>query len=145
MDDRVNLRFLEGSKKLLVQQSDRAFVIDFAASADEFGRYTHVTLASGKTSTELVAAPKASKDGYTAENVAFVDFFHVYFAPGDKLGEDKEVWSKPGNASKGLVRVSLDGGHDVTFSRDGKKIFWFLGAFIYYFPFFFAVYIKQCA
>jgi len=37
------------------------------------------------------------------------------------------VWSKPANATKGLVRLSLDGGHDVSWSRDGKKVFWFLG------------------
>ncbi|KAG6903543.1 hypothetical protein DXG01_017036, partial [Tephrocybe rancida] len=83
------------------------------------------------TSSELVVAPVASKKGYTAENVAFVDFFHVYFAPGDALNEGDEVWSRPGNATNGLARVSLDGGHDVTFTRDGKKIFWFLGPYLH--------------
>ncbi|GLB35482.1 putative amidohydrolase family protein [Lyophyllum shimeji] len=131
VDDRVNLRFLEKNKKLLVQQSSRAFIVDLAAGADKFGRYPHITLASGKTSTELVVSPRASKKGYQAEDIAFVDFFHVYFAPGDVVEEGEEVWSKPGNATKNLARVSLDGGHDVTFTGDGKKIFWFLGPFLH--------------
>ncbi|KAG6912490.1 hypothetical protein DXG01_014244, partial [Tephrocybe rancida] len=125
-EDRVNLRFLEKNKKLLVQQSSTAFIIDLGSGADEFGKYTHIPLAAGKTSSELVVAPVASKQGYTAESVAFVDFFHVYFAPGVALNDGDEVWSRPGNATNGLARVSLDGGHDVTFTRDGKKIFWFL-------------------
>ncbi|KAF5386656.1 hypothetical protein D9615_001957 [Tricholomella constricta] len=131
VDDRANLRFLENNRKLLVQQSDRAFVIDLAAGANKFGRYPHATVVSGKTSTELVVAPRKSNTGYVAGNVAFVDFFHVYFAPEDKVEQGEEVWSKPGNATKGLARVSLDGGHDVTFTRDGKRIFWFLGPFLH--------------
>ncbi|KAG6836930.1 hypothetical protein H0H93_001092 [Arthromyces matolae] len=131
-EDRVNMRFLEQNKKLLVQQSRSAFIIDLGAGPDKFGKYPHVPLASGKMSTELVAAPTvSSKDGYKAQNVAFVDFFHVYLAPGDKLKDDEEVWSKPGNATTGLARISLDGGHDVTFTRDGKKIFWFLGPYLH--------------
>ncbi|KAK0458560.1 uncharacterized protein EV420DRAFT_364695 [Desarmillaria tabescens] len=39
---------------------------------------------------------------------------------------------KPGNATDGLVRLSLDGGHDVTWSEDGKKIFWFLGPYLHF-------------
>ncbi|KAG6845196.1 hypothetical protein H0H87_012523 [Tephrocybe sp. NHM501043] len=128
---RVSLRFLEKNKKLLVQQSSSAFIIDLGAGADEFGKYPHIPIAAGKTSTELVVAPKDSQKGYTAENVAFVDFFHVYVAPGDELEEGDKVWSRPGNATKGLARVSLDGGHDVTFTRDGKTIFWFLGPYLH--------------
>jgi hypothetical protein len=59
--------------------------------------------------------------------ISFVDFFNVYLAPGDSVQEGEGVWSKPANATKGLVRVSLDGGHDVTWSRDGKMVFWLLG------------------
>ncbi|KAG5642728.1 hypothetical protein DXG03_002273 [Asterophora parasitica] len=129
VDERAHLRFLEKNRKLLVQQADRAFVIDLAAGPDALGRYTHTTIAKGRMSAELAVAvaPGESKDkGYVAESVAFVDFFHVYFAPGDKVGEGEKVWSKPGNATKGLARLSLDGGHDVTFTRDGEKLFWFL-------------------
>jgi hypothetical protein len=61
------------------------------------------------------------------DRVAFVDSFHVHLAHGDSLKEDEPVWTKVGNATKGLARLSVDGGHDVTWSRDGKKVFWFLG------------------
>jgi hypothetical protein len=124
-DDRVNMRFLEKNKKLLVQQSSRAFVIDLGAGPNEFGKYPHHTLASGKVSKELVVSPQSGNT--KVDSIAFVDVFHVYFAPGAQVADGEEVWSKPGNATKGLARLSLDGGHDVTFSRDGKKVFWFLG------------------
>lgn len=124
-DDRVNMRFLEKNKKLLVQQSTRAFVIDLGAGPNKFGEYQQHTLASGRMSSELVVSPLSGNA--KVENVAFVDFFHVYFAPGTHVKNGESVWSKPGNATKGLVRLSLDGGHDVTFSRDGKRVLWFLG------------------
>ncbi|KAG5651504.1 hypothetical protein H0H81_008398 [Sphagnurus paluster] len=127
VDDRASLRFLEKNKKLLVQQSQRAFIIDLATGANEVGQYVHSTIASGKMSSELVVSPREVKSVYAAETIAFVDFFHVYLAPGNTTKADQEVWSRPGNATKGLVRLSLDGGHDVTFTRDGKKLFWFLG------------------
>jgi hypothetical protein len=78
-------------------------------------------------STEIAVSLKATKGSYTADGVAFVDSFHVHFAHGDSLKEDEPVWTKVGNATRGLARLSLDGGHDVTWSRDGKKVFWFLG------------------
>jgi hypothetical protein len=128
VEDRVNMRFLETNKKLLVQQSNRAFVIDFSAKPNKLGKYPHTTLASGEMSTELVISPSLVKKGeFVAENIAFVDFFHVYLAPGDRVKEGETVWSRPANATKGLVRLSLDGGHDVTWTDDGKKLFWFLG------------------
>ena len=42
---------------------------------------------------------------------------------------DNPIWSKPGNATRHLVRLSLDGGHDVIWSADGTRLSWFLGAF----------------
>jgi len=45
---------------------------------------------------------------------------------------DEPVWSKPANATKGLMRLSVDGGHDITWSRDGKKLFWFLGPYLHW-------------
>lgn len=126
-DDRVNMRFLEKNKKLLVQQSRRAFVIGLGAGPNKFGEYQQHTLASGKMSSEVVVSPLSGN--VRAENIAFVDFFHVYFAPGAHVKDGEAVWSKPGNATKGLARLSLDGGHDVTFSRDGKRVFWFLGMY----------------
>ncbi|KAF8164016.1 hypothetical protein BJ912DRAFT_1005132 [Pholiota molesta] len=132
VDGRVNMRFIDTNKQLLVQQSDHAFIIDFSGSPDNFGKYPHATLARGKMSTELVVSPKANKKGHnSAENIAFVDFFHVYFAPGDGIDKGEAVWSRPANATEGLVRLSLDGGHDVTWTPDGKTLLWFLGPYLH--------------
>lgn len=116
----TKIRFLEGAAKILVQQTSFASIIDLKAGSDEFGDYKQTAVGAGKTSTELAVAP--SKSG---ADVAVVDFFHVYLAQGIK--SDESVSSKPGNATKGLARLSLDGGHDVNFSGDGKKLFWLLG------------------
>ena len=130
-DDRVNMRFLRTNKQLLVQQSDRAFVIDFGKKADKFGKYPHTTLATGKTSRELAISPKPGKKGlYAADNIAFIDTFHVYLTSAHNVHDGEAVWSKPGNATKGLIRLSLDGGHDVNWSPDGKKLLWFLGVYL---------------
>ncbi|KAH9935808.1 hypothetical protein B0H21DRAFT_780838 [Amylocystis lapponica] len=126
---RTKIRFVERATKLLVQAPTRAFVIDLAAGPNEDGDYSHKTLAAGRMSTELAVVPEGSGT-LTAGKAAFVDFYHVYVVPGVK--ENEPVWSKPGNATSGLVRLSLDGGHDITWSRDGKKLFWFLGPFLHY-------------
>ncbi|KAG2020880.1 amidohydrolase, variant 3 [Coprinopsis cinerea AmutBmut pab1-1] len=137
--DRVNMQFLEGSNKLLVHQSSRSFIIDLGAGSDAHGNYPHHTLAEGKMSSELATSVKLDKKGenYVPDNVAFVDFFHVYVAPGKAVVGDGDgageggVWSKPGNSTKGLARLSVDGGHDITWSGDGKKLFWFLGPYLH--------------
>ncbi|KDQ18538.1 hypothetical protein BOTBODRAFT_52531 [Botryobasidium botryosum FD-172 SS1] len=137
----VKLRFLDGAKTLLVQEPQRAFAIDLASPPDAKGDYVQHVLASGKASTELAVAPLQSSSGaslqttgntasLTAENVAFVELFNIYIASGESLGEDG-VWSKPGNATKGLARVGLDGGHDIAWSGDGKKLFWLLGPYLH--------------
>ncbi|KAJ7593490.1 hypothetical protein C8J56DRAFT_931194 [Mycena floridula] len=139
--DKLNMRFLDGNTKLLVQQSSRVFIIDLDAKRDLAGLPPHHSLASGKMSSEIVVSPSSrskasialdnlqgkSESSYKAKSIAFVDFKHVYISPGS----DKEVWSKPQNATKGLVRLSLDGGHDITWSDDGKKLFWLLGPYLH--------------
>ncbi|PPR00048.1 hypothetical protein CVT24_009004 [Panaeolus cyanescens] len=154
--DRVNMRFIEENRKLLVQQSQRAFIIDLDGPTDPTGKPPHTTLEEGAMSSEVVVATKWThghkghkhrKGVIEAENVAFVDFFHVYFAPGRSLRKKQEyefpwvhhkkrsvpkpVWSRPGNATEGLVRLSLDGGHDITWSPNGKRLFWFLGPYLH--------------
>ncbi|ESK88278.1 amidohydrolase [Moniliophthora roreri MCA 2997] len=149
--DRIQLRFTEDTK-LLVSQSRSSSIIDLAGETDITGRPPSSVIATGRTSTELVSTVKPASSGwrqwascmkkmvmnqdsgYVAENVAFVDFLYAYVAPGSSVqtGDDAEgVWSKPGNSTKGLARVGLDGGHDLTFSEDGKKLFWFLGPFLH--------------
>lgn len=133
--DRVNMRFIEKNKKLLVQQSNRAFIIDLSAGPSGVaGTYPHIPVASGRMSAELtVSSPHTvkykSQKTYAAAGVAFVEGYNVYFVAGDALKDGEAVWSKPGNATAGLARLSVDGGHDVTWSTDGKKLFWFLGKF----------------
>jgi hypothetical protein len=116
ISDRVNMRFLSTNKVLLVQQSSRAFTLDLSSSR-------HQTLASGEMSTEIAVSSGTN----VTKHIAFVDFFHVYVVPAHNVGKDEAVWSKPGNATDGLVRLSLDGGHDITWSKDGRYLFWFLG------------------
>ncbi|EPT06231.1 hypothetical protein FOMPIDRAFT_124868 [Fomitopsis schrenkii] len=126
---KTQIRFLERNTKLLVNAPKRSFVIDLAAGSDEYGKYKHEPLAVGRMSTELVVFPEISKS-VEAKFLAFIDFFHVYYVPA--VNSDEPVFSKPGNATKGLTRLSIDGGHDITWSRDGKKLFWFLGAYLHW-------------
>ncbi|KAI0956725.1 hypothetical protein AcW1_005336 [Taiwanofungus camphoratus] len=125
---KTKIRFLERNTKLLVQSPQHAFVIDLSGGPDELGDYKHQTVATGRMSTELVVVPDVSKTP-KADKLAFVDFYQVYFVASPK--GDEPVWSKPGNATKGLVRLSVDGGHDITWSRDGTTLFWFLGSFLH--------------
>ncbi|CCM03690.1 uncharacterized protein FIBRA_05835 [Fibroporia radiculosa] len=126
---KTQVRFLERNTKLLVQSPGRAFVIDLAAGPDEFGDYKHETIATGLMSKELATVPRVS-DTVVAKSLAFVDFYHVYYVPHPN--SEEPVWSKPGNATKGLVRLSVDGGHDITWSRDGTKLFWLLGPYLHW-------------
>jgi hypothetical protein len=124
-DDRVNMRFFEGASKLLIQDSQTAFTVNLKKGPDGNGAYDHDTIASGRMSAELTVSPNG-KNGLP-DYISFVDFFHVYLASGAAAKDEEGVWSKPANATKGLARLSLDGGHDVTWSNDGKKVFWLLG------------------
>lgn len=121
---KTKLRFIKKNSKLLVQSPRCVFVIDLAAGPDALGDYKHVTLATGRMSTELALASSGKK----ADRLAFVDFFHVYFT--SHVDPTEPVWSKPGNATKGLTRLSVDGGHDIIWSRNGKRLFWLLGKFV---------------
>ncbi|KAF5330696.1 hypothetical protein D9619_006044 [Psilocybe cf. subviscida] len=132
VDERVSIRFIEADRKLLVQQTARAFVIDLKGQTDHLGKHPQVTLAEGKFTAELAVSaspqPHNVERGVEVENAAFVDFFEIYVAPGQSVGKGNlPLWSRPGNASKGLVRVSLDGGHDITWSPDGGRLFWLFG------------------
>ncbi|KAH9915780.1 uncharacterized protein BXZ73DRAFT_92563 [Epithele typhae] len=117
----LQLSFVNKNKKLLVQSSQRSFTIDLKDG------FKHTTLATGLMSTELAVPPPSSSK---ITGVAIVDFFHIYYAPSVKA--DDAVWSKPASATKGLMRVSLDGGHSITWSGDGSKLFWFLGPWLHH-------------
>ena len=132
-EDLVNMRFISTNRILLIQQSSRAFTLDLSSNRKGLKTPVHTTLASGEMSTEIaVSVVTNSLNISPAQNIAFVDFFHIYLVPAHKVRKNEAVWSKPGNATDGLVRLSLDGGHDIAWSRDGKYIFWFLGEFSFF-------------
>ncbi|KAG7453025.1 uncharacterized protein BT62DRAFT_959229 [Guyanagaster necrorhizus] len=112
-NDRViSLRFLD-QYQLLVEEPRRTFVTDASNS------YKQQILASGKMSNKV---------SVSADNlVAFVEFQHVYLACGRDIQPGEQLWAKPGKATKGLARLSLHGGHDVTWSGNGKKLCWLSG------------------
>ncbi|KAL5533836.1 hypothetical protein ACEPAG_296 [Sanghuangporus baumii] len=121
--DRTTMKFLNGSKQLLVHQSDRAFIIDLASGPNAFGDYNHTIIAEGRFTSEVAVPIKHDK-------VAFVDNFNVFVTDIGNVG-GSPLWSKPGNATKGIARVSLDGGHDVQWDAAGKRLFWLLGPYLH--------------
>ncbi|KAG8988372.1 hypothetical protein FRB90_002790 [Tulasnella sp. 427] len=133
------IKFAGGASKLIAHTSRKAVVIDLSAAPDANGEHPKETLVEARMSTELAAAPRLL-DGIKSshprgvlakvDHVAFVDFFQVYVADG--VDTEQSLWSKPGkNATRGLARVSLDGGHDLTWSGDGNTLFWFLGPYLH--------------
>ena len=119
----LKLRFLDGASRLLVQRDSSATTINLS-SEDAFGAYAQTSVASARMSNELAVSDS---------HVAFVENQHVYLAPLSKLKSSDRAWAKPGNATNGLARLSLDGGHDIIFSGDGKRLFWLLGARSHYY------------
>ncbi len=70
----------------------------------------------------------SNKVSVSADNlVAFVEFQHVYFARGRDIQPGEQLWAKPGNATQGLARLSLHGGHDIAWSGNGKFLCWLSG------------------
>lgn len=126
--DIISLQFIDEDKRLLVQQSSRSFVIELAKGPDKLGNYKHKTLAQGKMSQEIaVTLQDAGDKKIKVDKIAFVDFFFVYIVNATTTG-GVPVWSKPGSAPEGLARVSLDGGHGITWTRSGNRLYWLLGA-----------------
>ncbi|KDQ62649.1 hypothetical protein JAAARDRAFT_171198 [Jaapia argillacea MUCL 33604] len=147
--ERIGIQWT-GGKRVLVQQSDVVFVVDLENEEER-------DIVSGRTSTELAVSLSSlpprrhhrhrhhhstehslrchqhqrHEAQENIENVAFVDFYHVYVVPGDSIHDGEGVWSKPGNATKRVARVSLNGGHDATWSGDGTRLFWFLGPYLH--------------
>ncbi|KAH7890028.1 hypothetical protein F5I97DRAFT_626000 [Phlebopus sp. FC_14] len=123
-DDALKLDFISPSK-LLVHQSDRSFTVNLSLGPDEWGHYTEELLASGDATGELVFS-------HSTKGAVFTNFQQVYYAPN--VNSTTALWSKPGQAPSGLARLSLDGGHDVVVSGDGKVAAWFLGPYLHTFP-----------
>ncbi|KAJ3555991.1 hypothetical protein NM688_g2275 [Phlebia brevispora] len=121
---RTKVTFIEDDTKVLVQHQRRAMTIDIVAGPNSMGENRINTLALGRTTTELAVTMQRG-----ATNVAIVDYHHVYFAPN--ISFQAPIFTKPGNATQNLTRLSLDGGHDITWSADGEKLCWFSGPLLY--------------
>ena len=123
-------------KSVIILQSSK-----FIKQFDFDGKMTHL-LATGKSTTQMVPShqvsiashpwagalsdfiwPKSSK-----LMIAFRDFHHIWLAQSARSSL-RNIWSKPGHKDTpdGLIRLSQYGGHDVTFSGDGKIVFWLSG------------------
>ncbi|KAK0210254.1 hypothetical protein DFS33DRAFT_1378240 [Desarmillaria ectypa] len=108
----ISLRFLDQGQ-LLVEESGRAFIVDTSNA------YMQRILASGKMTNKV---------SVSADNlVAFVEFQHVYLARGSDIQPGEQLWAKPGNATQGLARLSLHGGHDIAWSGNGQELCWLSG------------------
>ncbi|KAF8520188.1 hypothetical protein BU17DRAFT_75758 [Hysterangium stoloniferum] len=132
----LRLQFIDGSRRLLVEDVGRAFTIDLAGGTNQFGKYNEETLVTAKSGSEVVVSPNVlvpRLDGAPVgvQHAAFLDYYQVYYVEGKNIGNGP-LKSKPGDASPGIKRVSVDGGHDIAWSRDGKKLFWLLGPYLHY-------------
>ncbi|KAF7308739.1 Amidohydro-rel domain-containing protein [Mycena kentingensis (nom. inval.)] len=113
----VNLRFAS-EDSILVQSYSSAFVLDLVAG-------TQTELASGKMSTEITVSSTEAGKGY----IGFVDGYNIYAVPAQNVKDP--VWAKPKNSPPGLARIGIDGGHDITWSADGKTVLWLLGPYLH--------------
>lgn len=123
--DRSQVKFSPDNAQLVVQQERRVFTLDLQGPVDIAGHLPY-TLVAGGEMTDEISVSSALDAGKGRPFVAFVDFAHVYIAPLPSP-EEPPLWSKPGRATKGLMRVSANGGHDIAWSGDGKTLFWFSG------------------
>ncbi len=118
------IRFEEGNRNLVVTLSGSSFVIDVQAdhsNPDKFGNYNTTYIGGGFFAHEI---------SLSKEHIAFIDFFNVYVVKAkDAVGH--RLSSKPGDATPGLARVSLDGGHDIRWDGESKRLFWLLGPYLH--------------
>ncbi|KAJ4463331.1 hypothetical protein C8J55DRAFT_444178 [Lentinula edodes] len=121
----LTIRFINSSN-LLVQESSRVFSVFLDAESELIS-----TIFTGKMTNEIAHASRLFADAGTVDHVAFIEYQHVYLASGTALKYKEELWAKPGNSTTGLMRLSVDGGHSLAWSRDGRRLSWLLGPIIY--------------
>ncbi|KAJ3843796.1 hypothetical protein F5878DRAFT_603808 [Lentinula raphanica] len=132
----LTIRFI-GTETLLVQQSSRARFVSLDVEHENTG-----SILTGRMSNAIAVAPTLNGAIGTVGHVAFLEHQHVYFASGVGLdSRQTELWAKPGNSTKGLMRLSVDGGHSLAWSRDGKRLSWLSGPVIHSFD---VVKSRQC-
>lgn len=130
----LNIRFVcvqsgsmcsSSALSLLAQQSSRVILIPI--DSEKAGEETK-TVAEGKMSSEIAVAQKVDdRRGVQLTHVAFMERQHIYITSGSNLRLRNPLWAKPGNSTKGLMRLTVNGGHDLAWSRDGRRLSWFLG------------------
>ncbi|KAJ4475757.1 hypothetical protein J3R30DRAFT_3294092 [Lentinula aciculospora] len=121
----LTIRFI-GTLTLLVQQSSRVFTI-----LPDTESVSANNVLTGKMSHMIAMAPHITGEIATVEHVAFLEYQHVYLAIGAFLKHQEELWAKPGNSTTGLMRLSVDGGHSLAWSRDGTRLAWLVGPVIH--------------
>ncbi|KAL5040958.1 hypothetical protein BDW71DRAFT_212594 [Aspergillus fruticulosus] len=111
----------------LTLRDDGTVLIDNPTSVLEYSMRTGVLTvrARGKTSVEMATVPAGNG------LIALRDFQHIWLT---KIKPKASIWSKPGDprTPEDLLRLSDIGGHDVTFSGNGRRVFWLLGPVLYY-------------
>jgi hypothetical protein len=126
VDGTSRLRFLDGAKRLLVQRAFGAYIVNLARGSDELGRYQSEEVVRGKFSTEVAVSGTYK---------AFIETYHVYLVDDSngkrRVNGSEPLWARPGNATSGLARLSLDGGHDLAWTSNGEKLFWLLGPYLH--------------
>lgn len=120
-ETKLELAAVNGRVTLLVQNPNS--VVEYDIQTGQRRR-----IAIGATTVEMAAT--LTKDGSTS--LAFRDFQQIWLYPNLSVSKaPKEVWSKPGRAPGSLIRLSMDGGHDVTFSGNHQTVFWLHGPTLY--------------
>lgn len=127
-ESKLDLVTIDGETALLVQNPDSVVQYNIQTGHQR-------QIAIGKTAVEMTAA--LTRDD--SISLAFRDFQHVWFCPALSLSTNagatsRKVWSKPGDdhTPRNLIRLSEDGGHDVTISGNGEKLFWLHGPTLHF-------------
>ncbi|RDW56992.1 hypothetical protein BP6252_13945 [Coleophoma cylindrospora] len=139
-DVKLNFKTVDGKLHLLA--SSEKSILQYDAE----GR-NPILVAAGKTPVEIQvsSAVETTKSLWQKLNswlprnvpnsnfVGFRDFQHVWLAPLEGKSS-LNLWSKPQGAHtlRGPLRLSTVGGHDITFSGDGTKVFWLSGPYLHH-------------
>ncbi|KAL1742540.1 hypothetical protein HDZ31DRAFT_43021 [Schizophyllum fasciatum] len=112
------------ANQVLVHTPRRTVSVNLDSDPEASGLPAHTTLAQGRMSSELRVRPTRGPHG-----AAFVDHYHVYYIP--QVMAHTDLWAKPANATPGLVRLTINGGHDLAWSGSGETLFWASGPTIH--------------
>ncbi|THV08005.1 hypothetical protein K435DRAFT_959464 [Dendrothele bispora CBS 962.96] len=131
-DKNTVLRFV-GESILVVQQATKVFTIDLIADPNSYSQLQQTTLLTGRMSNEISVHPSPLSKAAAIDmgQIAFLEYQHIYLVNGKNVRSGEMLWAKPGNATQGLARLSVDGGHSIAWSRDGRKVFWLSGPTIF--------------